>query len=122
MRRIRAQPQLDVNASDDEHVLIGLDLADSFGDQASFASRDLTRLQRASKGPAQSTGSAGDDVIERRRVGWRGAGGNLVMLSDRAMHAKSHRLRLSRQPGFSYWSFDALNADLRSVDDVGHCD
>ena len=122
MRRIRAQPKLDVDAPDDEYVLLGLDLADSFGDQASVARWNLTRIQRASESPAQSTSSAGYDVVECRGARRIGIRWNLVMLSDSAVHSESDRLRLTRQPGFSNRSLYALDANLRSVHNFGHSD
>jgi hypothetical protein len=111
-----------VDASDDEHVLLGLDLADSFGDEPSVGRRDLTRIQRASESSTESTGRAGDNVIERRGARRISIRRDLVMLSNRAVHPESDRLRLTRQPGLSNRTFYSLDADLGSVHDSGHFD
>ena len=80
----RGQPHRDVNPSNDEHAILGFDLAGHIRGEASAARIDLTRLQRASKGPEHSTGR-GRDVDGRgvrfgqaRRV-------DLVVLSDHAV-------------------------------------
>ena len=43
--------------------LHGADFADDIRDQIAFARRNLTRLQRASKGAGQSATGGGDQVV-----------------------------------------------------------
>jgi hypothetical protein len=65
---IRWQQQAigDVDAADDEHVALFLDLADRFRRQEPFSGWDLARLQRTAKGAGQSAGRRGDQIVERR--------------------------------------------------------
>ena len=55
LRCLEEQP--DVNTTDDEHAVVFLDLARCIARQQAVAGRDLTRLQRASKGSDESTRS-----------------------------------------------------------------
>ncbi len=68
MRLIRFQLELGVNAPDDQDAILHFHFTHCFGHQAIVRSRDLTRLQRASKGAGQSTGRRRDDVIECSRA------------------------------------------------------
>jgi hypothetical protein len=53
-----------MNSADDEHALVYFDLADSFGNQLAIRCRNLTRLQRASKGSRKSTGGSRHYIVQ----------------------------------------------------------
>lgn len=115
---VRGEMVDDVNAPDDEDLLIELDLADRVGGQ--FFDRDLARCQRACKGARQSARGRGDDVVERRRVRLVRVRADAVMLRDRAMESKPDRFLFSRQPGQTDRASFTLDVDFRSVHDVAH--
>jgi hypothetical protein len=45
---------------------------------------------------------------------------NLVVLRHGAMHSKYHRLLFHRKIGSAYRALHTLNADLRSINHLGH--
>lgn len=110
----KSQPY--VNAPDHEYILLQFDLSHSFPHQLSSGCIDLTRLQRASKSSRQSTRRGRNNVIERGSSWVRDGRRNLVMLGDRAVDSKDHRLGFSRQIGFTNRSFDALDSDFGTID------
>ena len=57
----QSHPHMDT--ADHEHVLLKFDLPHSFADQASSRRANLTRLQRASEGPGESTRRRGNNVV-----------------------------------------------------------
>ena len=109
-----------VNAADDEDVILGFDFADGLGNQTGVGCINLTRLQRASECASESTGSGSDDVIEGGGVGIENLRRNLIVFGDRAMDAEQDRRGLGRQPSPAQRAFEALDLDLRAIDDVGH--
>ena len=109
----RLQTQYDVNPADHQHAFFFLDLADCIGNQHAIASRDLTRLQRASIGAEQSTGRGRHDVVERggvllntRRVALE------VVLSDGAVDAEGDGIGFAREPRKPQWSSHAFDTNL----------
>jgi hypothetical protein len=72
--RIQLEVIFHVDTADYKNVTFFLDLPPRVGNQATFASWDAARLQRASKGAGQSTCRCSHHVIERCRVrlvdGW----------------------------------------------------
>lgn len=66
--RIGLQRHADVDAADDQNVILELDLANRFRDQPFIRRINLTRLQRASEGSRQSTRSGRDHVIQSGRM------------------------------------------------------
>jgi len=66
--RRQFQPVLDVDTANDEHIILFFDFARGLGHQPAFASRNVTRLQRATKGARQSAGGRGNDVVEGCRM------------------------------------------------------
>lgn len=81
-----------MNATDHKHAVFGLDFASDFRRQMFIACVDLARLQRASEGARESTTGRGDDVVKRGRMGLGNLGVDLVVFSNRTMHAEAHRL------------------------------
>jgi hypothetical protein len=59
---------VDHDPLDHQHVVIGLDLADSLDLEHVAVDFNLTRFQRAGKGAGQSAAGGGDHVVERGRV------------------------------------------------------
>ena len=110
----RGEPQGDANTTDDEHAVLGFDLARDLGGQATAVGIDVARLQRASKGADHSTGCCGDHVVDRRGVRFCELGRiDFVMLGDRAVHAERDRLGLARQVGDPQRPLPAFDADPR---------
>ena len=109
-----------VNAADDEDVILGFNFTDGLRDQTGIRCINLTRLQRASEGAGESTSGGGDDVVERGGVRIKDVRRDLVMFGDRAMHAEQHGRGLGGQPGPTERALEALDLDVRAVNDVGH--
>ena len=104
-----AKLELYVDASEDENFPLELDFTRRLADQLSIACRDLARLQRASEGPGQSTGSRRDDVVDRRRVRVVRSGGPAIVFGDGAVHAERDRFLLAgyvRHPQRAFHSLD----------------
>ena len=120
MLAVGFQPEGGVDAADDEDVILGFDFADGLGNQAGIGRINLTRLQRASEGAGESTGSGGDDVIEGGGVGIEDLRRDLIVFGDGAMDAEQDGRGLGRQPGAAERALEALDFDLRAIDDVGH--
>jgi hypothetical protein len=57
------QPVLHVDTPDDQHLAVQLDFAGCLGCKASLSRRDPARLQRAPKGPGESAGGRGHNVV-----------------------------------------------------------
>ena len=109
----RLQPQYDVNAADHQHTFFFLDLADCIGNQHAIASRDLTRLQRASVGADESTGRGRHNVVERGGVLLNtGRVALEVVLGDGAVDAERYGIRFAREPREPQWSSDAFDTNL----------
>jgi len=85
LRGLGLEQHLDMNPFDDQHVPFQLHFAGGFRDELPGGRGDLTRLQRASKGPGQSTRRGGHQVVERGGVRLVSAGLGAVVLGDRAM-------------------------------------
>ena len=83
-----------MNATNYEDVTFCLNFTSNLSRQTFVARIDLTRLQRAPEGAGQSTGSRGDDIVQRGCVGWKSVGWHFVMCSDGAMDSEYNGLRL----------------------------
>jgi hypothetical protein len=62
--RVGAQRIADVDAFDDQHLAVQLDLAFRVSPETTASGGDAARLERAPEGADQSTGRGGDDVVE----------------------------------------------------------
>jgi hypothetical protein len=91
------QPVTHGDATDHQHLLVELDLADRLDVVALGIDFDLTRFQRAGEGAGQSPAGGGDDVVERRRVRRIVLRRDAVVLGDLGMHAECDRVVLGRQ-------------------------
>jgi hypothetical protein len=110
-----------MNPPHHQDIIFFLDFTDGLRDEATFARRNFARLQRAAKGAGQSTGCRGHEVVERRGVWVRLGRTDAVVVSDLRMDAKENWRRLCRQVGSAERSFDALDADMGTIDNsVAH--
>jgi hypothetical protein len=64
------EPVAHVDAFDEQHAVLGLDLANGLDLIALGIDLDLTRLQRAGKRASQSLTGRRDDVVQRRCMRW----------------------------------------------------
>lgn len=120
MLAVGFQLERGMDAADDKDVILGFDFADGLRNQTRIGCINLTRLQRASEGASESTGSGSDDVIEGGGVGIEDLRRDLIVFGDRAVDAEQDGRGLGRQPGAAQRAFEALDLDLRAIDDVGH--
>jgi len=110
-----------MNPANHQHAVFGFDVSRHIGTELAAARVDLARLQRATKGAEQSTGGCGDDVVERGRVRFgERCRIHLVVFRDPAMDAEHDRLRFTRESGDAQRALDAIDVDVRGVDDVSH--
>lgn len=99
--RIRsdAESVANVDAFDHQDAVLEFDLAGRLALESAFASRDVTRFQRASEGAGQSAGGGGDDVVERGRTFRFTSCRHTVVLGDSGVDAEDNRLILRWQVG-----------------------
>ena len=119
-RRCKAQHY--VNAPDDQHSILGLHFTRRIGRQLPRRGIDLTRLQRASKGPGESARRCRDDVVQRGGMGFENVGRHFVVLRHRAMYSEENGGLLRGQPGAPKWSFYALDPYTGHVRHIVHSD
>lgn len=62
---IKPQTVANMDASDDQHLPVQLDLTGGFRGKKSLPGRDPARLQRAPKGSGESPGCGSHDVVQR---------------------------------------------------------
>ncbi len=78
--RLELQVVPHVDAADDQHLAVQLDLAGRFRGQPTLAGGDPARLQRATKGSRQSPRGGRDDVVQRGGVRLVDAGVHAIVL------------------------------------------
>ena len=83
-----------MDSLDHQHTFFFFNFANGVAGQPVDGCGNLTRLQRAPEGAGQSTGSRGDDIVQRGCVGWKSVGWHFVMCSDGAMDSEYNGLRL----------------------------
>lgn len=110
----------DVDAFEDQHLVLDLDLAAHLGGQPALAGIDVARLQRTCQGAGESAACGGDQVIDRRGVRRRDLWADAVVLGDGAVHAERHGARLGGQISKSQRPDLSFDSDLGDVGDVGH--
>jgi hypothetical protein len=120
VHRIGLQPQLDVDALENQDLPVELNVSRRFADQEPFTGRNLTRLQRASEGPDQSTCGGRDRVVEGRCVRLVLPRLRSVVLGDRPVRPEPDWLGLGREPCPALRTLDPLDADLGTIGDVSH--
>ena len=90
IRLLGLQLKDDVDAADDQDIVLQLNLADRLRHQSLIRSVYVTRLQRASKGSGKSTGSRSNNVVEGCGVRFEHRPGHLVVFGDRSVDAEDH--------------------------------
>jgi hypothetical protein len=119
--RVQLQVVVHVDAFDDQHAAVRLDLAAGFGNQFSIACRDLARLQRTTKGAGQSAGGGRHHIIQRGGMGFMDVGIDTVVLGDFGMHSKKNRVWNVRQISPAQRTVNTFDSDPGCVSDiVGH--
>jgi len=109
-----------VNATQDEHARLDLDLAMCDSRQMPFTGRDPARLQRASQGAEQSSTGRCDHIIDSRRMRFVNLAADAIVTRNRTVRAETHRLTFGRHLRETQRSFDTRQRNLGSVDDVAH--
>jgi hypothetical protein len=109
-----------VDAFDDEHAVLLLDLAGGLSDESSFRGVDLARLQRASERAGQSASGCGDDVVERRRVLGLAATWDTVVVGNLVMNPEEDRLKLGWNGRSPQRTADTFDSDQRDIRDLAH--
>lgn len=120
MSFFRFESELDVNALDDENVVLQFYLADGFRDQPFIRGIDVTRFQRASEGSSKSTRRRCDHIVQSGSVRLEHVGGDFIVLGHRAMNAENHRLRFRGQVRSADGTFHAFDANIGPVDHFRH--
>ena len=118
----RLQAQNYVNAPDDQHSILGLHFTRRIRRQFPGRGINLTRLQRASKGPGESACRRRDDIVERSGMGFEDIGGHFVVLRHGAVYSEENGGRLRGQPGTPKRSLYALDPHPRHVRYIFHGD
>jgi hypothetical protein len=118
LARLEMEP--DVNSSNDQDLVLGLDFTDSVAGQPIAVRLDVARLQRAPEGPGQSTGGGRDHVVERRGTRLERPRRNPVMLGHGSVDAKDDRLRLPGKVGSPERALHALDTDFGAIHDSRH--
>ena len=111
---------VDGDPLDHEDVVLGLYLADSLDLELFALDLDLTRLQRAGESAGQSAASRGDDVVERRRMGWELLSRDAVMRGNFGMDSENHRLLLGRKVRQALGAAEPLDTHARDVAHFTH--
>jgi hypothetical protein len=111
-----------VDALDHEHLVLQHDDTFGIGAQPTLACIDPTRLQRATQGSRQSTGSRGHHVVERGGVVWILPRRSPVMLADLVVRPEHDRLGLGWEIGAADRPALADDSDLRDVLRLHHAD
>src|SRR5262249_53790463 len=92
------EPQSHMDAPDDQHSVFFFHVADDVGSEASIASIDFARFQRAAERAHHSTRRRGDDIVDRGCMGFPESRGiDLVVLGNGAVNTECDRLRLAGQ-------------------------
>jgi hypothetical protein len=93
----RSKLECDVNSPDHEHPIFIFDLAADIGREPAIARVNLARFQRATEGSKHSATRSGNDVIDRRRMGFAYfVFVNSIVLGDCAMDAERNGFLLTR--------------------------
>jgi hypothetical protein len=111
---------MDPDALDNQHAIVGLDLADRLYLVALRIDLDLTRLQRAGERARQSPPGGSHHVIECRGVRRILLRTHPVVLGHLGMHAEHNWLRLGREVRQPLGPAEPFNPDPRYVRDPSH--
>jgi len=115
-----AESVANVDAFDHQDAVLEFDFAGRVALESAFASRDVTRFQRASEGAGQSAGGGGNDVVERGRTLCLASCRHTVVLGDGGVDAEDHRLILRGQVSAPERPTYPLDSDSRDIRDRSH--
>ena len=82
------EAEADMDSADHQDLTFQFDLPHHLGGEPFVRCRDLTRLQRASKGPGQSAAGGRNQVIQRGGMGLVGVRRYLVVLGHGSVNAE----------------------------------
>lgn len=116
----RPQFQFHVDAPDDQNLLLDLHFSCHPRDEPVASSRDSARLQRAPKGPEESTAGRRHHVVECGGMRLERPRSPPVMRRYGSMRAEQYGLGLGWQVSLANRAGRALDENLGTVDDVGH--
>jgi hypothetical protein len=111
---------MNVDALDDQNLVLKLDLTTRLTDEPAIACVYLARLQRAPEGSCQSTAGGGDNIVERGGIGRGVPRVNPVVLCHLRMDSKCNRTLPYGEEGLPDWTLVSYNLHLRGVNDVTH--
>jgi hypothetical protein len=114
------EPVAHMDAFDEQHAVLCLDLANRLDLITLGIDLDLTRLQRAGEGARQSTASSGHNVVQCRGVGWVLLRPDAVVLGYLGVHAEHNGRVLGGQKGKTLRAAKTLNPHARNVRNVAH--
>ena len=111
---------MDADALDDQHPILGFDLADRLNLVALRIDLDLTRLQRAGERAGQSPSGGSHHVIECRSVRRILLGTHAIVVSHLRVHTEENRFRLGRQVREPLRAAQPFDPNPRYVRDLTH--
>jgi hypothetical protein len=109
-----------VDAFDEQHAFLGLDLANGLDLIPLGIDLNLTRLQRAGEGASQSAAGSSHDVVECGRVRRVLLRTDTVVLGHLGVHAEHDRRLFGGQKGKPLRATKPLNSHARDVRHVAH--
>ena len=93
---VGGQPVGDMDAPDDQDLVVQLDLADRVCLETTVSGWDAARLQRAPEGPGQSPGGRGHQIVQGGGVRLAVLGIGAVVLGHGAVYPEGDRLFFGR--------------------------
>ena len=114
------EPVAHVDAFDEQHAVVCLDLANGLDLVALGIDLDLTRLQRAGEGASQSAAGRGHYVVQCGGMGWVLLRSDAVVLGHLGVHAEHDWRLLGRKKGKTLRAAKPLNPHARDVRDIAH--
>jgi hypothetical protein len=114
------EPVAHVDAFDEQHAVLGLDLANGLDLIALGIDLDLTRLQRAREGAGQSAAGSSHYVVECRGVRRVLLRTDTVVLGHLGVHAEHDWRLLGGQKRKALRTTKPLNSHARDVRHVAH--
>ena len=114
------EPVAHVDALDEQHAVLRLDLANGLDLIALGTDLDLTRLQRAGEGASQSAAGSSHNVVQCGGMGWVLLGPDAVVLGHLGVHAEHDWRLLGGQKGKTLRAAKPLNPHARNVRDIAH--
>ena len=106
---------------DHEHVIVFFHFPNYVRPEVALSRRNLTRLQRASKGASQSATGGSNEIVKRGGMRLMDGSVYAIVLGDFRVNAKLYGCLFGGQIGAAKRAFDAFNTNLGSIGNrVGH--